>query len=517
MTDPRFAMQAAEECASAATSAHAGGGPGRPFWNPQSTEFMYVPAFQFAPQPGCAGYRYFARGSDGVTRTFDAPTASASLEPLWRDLPEGVVELTVRPFGADGALWPLCGARTFFRLSPFPADLPSAARNWRDSVLAAYDYAFGQSFLTHWLEFGTPDPDYDRYVYPSKMIPTIIEAMINYSRLRPERSVDAMRIARASADWLIGITPGDGAPLAHLPPTYYINWRENPETRTNLKATSRIDWIMMIYPAQVGAAYIRLWKATGVEKYLNEAIKIGAFYRDHAEENGSWYMIRRLSTGEPVNGHFCGPMELILPFLESLGEVTGDVVWKKLAEGAVGYVEKRMLSSYNWEGQFEDSPCSENYNNLSHYCAAALVRYRCRNCPGDEEKMAEADDLARFLEDQFVVWKTPAPWNKSHFDPSLWHTPCAMEQYDWYVPIDNSAADIAQTFLAMYKAGRGELWLEKAKALCDSITRVQRADGMIPTHWMNDDFRNGKNLWISCMFQTARIMLEMSESLEQNG
>ena len=40
---------------------------------------------------------------------------------------------------------------------------------------------------------------------------------------------------------------------------------------------------------------------------------------------------------------------------------------------------------------------------------------------------------------------------------------------------------------------------------------------MIPTHWMNDDFRNGKNLWISCMFQTARIMLEMSESLEQNG
>ena len=92
-----------------------------------------------------------------------------------------------------------------------------------------------------------------------------------------------------------------------------------------------------------------------------------------------------------------------------------------------------------------------------------------------------------------------------------------MEQYDWYVPIDNSAADIAQTFLAMYKAGRGELWLEKAKALCDSITRVQRADGMIPTHWMNDDFRNGKNLWISCMFQTARIMLEMSESLEQNG
>ena len=239
MTDPRFAMQAAEECASAATSAHAGGGPGRPFWNPQSTEFMYVPAFQFAPQPGCAGYRYFARGSDGVTRTFDAPTASASLEPLWRDLPEGVVELTVRPFGADGALWPLCGARTFFRLSPFPADLPSAARNWRDSVLAAYDYAFGQSFLTHWLEFGTPDPDYDRYVYPSKMIPTIIEAMINYSRLRPERSVDAMRIARASADWLIGITPGDGAPLAHLPPTYYINWRENPETRTNLKATSR--------------------------------------------------------------------------------------------------------------------------------------------------------------------------------------------------------------------------------------------------------------------------------------
>ena len=510
MTDKRFAEQAAAECCSAATTAHHGGGAGRPFWNPSSIQFMYVPSFQFSPVPGCAAYRYIASDSSENEYSFEAKSPSALLEPIWKDLRPGFVKLRVFAVGKEGEEIALVGARTFYKLAPFPADLPPAARSYRDTALRAFEYSFGQDFIRYWLTDGKPFPDYDRYVYPSKMISGVIRAMICYSSLCPEKAEDALTVARRAADWLIGVTPTDG-PAAGLPPTYYLNFRDHPETRTNLAAASRIDTIMMIYPAQVGIAYLELEKATGDEKYFKEALKIGGYYRDHVRESGSWDLIINRHTGETVGSHQCGPLEIIVPFLEALLERTRDKVWDTLAEGAVGYVETTMLPLYHWEGQFEDSGVSENYSNLTHYCATALIRYRCRRCPDDEKKMAEAEEIMRFVEDQFVVWKDPCPWNKSHKRTDLWLTPCGLEQYTWYMPIDNSAADIALTFYYLYKAGRGELYLEKAKGLADAVTRSQRGDGLIPTYWMDESFRNGRDMWISCMFHSARILLEMSE------
>ena len=96
------------------------------------------------------------------------------------------------------------------------------------------------------------------------------------------------------------------------------------------------------------------------------------------------------------------------------------------------------------------------------------------------------------------------------YDTSLWHTPCALEQYGWYVPIDSSASGIARGFLAMYKAGLGSLYLAKARALMDQMTRVQHEDGKIPTHWMNTEDAE-KNFWFNCMFHTCRTLEIMSE------
>ena len=133
----------------------------------------------------------------------------------------------------------------------------------------------------------------------------------------------------------------------------------------------------------------------------------------------------------------------------------------------------------------------------------------------DENKMKIAEELVRYIEDQFVVWNRPAPWNKDSADTSLWPVPCALEQYNWYVPIDASAANIINTFVAMYKAGRGELYLAKAKALADTITRVQHEDGMIPTHWHTEKALEGDNFWINCMIAAADAVETMSELVEE--
>lgn len=515
MTKEEFAKQAAAECCSEETTAHHGGPAGRTFWNPEAIQFMYAPAFQFQKLPSIYKYLYTATDEQGGVHTFECDNTHALLTPIWAEIPEGVVELTVHAVDDDGNKLHLVGARTFFKLASFPADLPPAKCKYGEAAAKAFDYAMTQNFINHWLTDGTPDPDYDLYVYPSKMISSVINAMVDYAKVCPDKAETAMKVARASADYLIGITPKEGV-MEGVPPTYQLDFRPNPETRSNASATDRIDWVMMIYPAHVGKSYLRLEKATGDAKYLDAARKIAEHYRANVQENGTWYLIRNIHNGELIGNDFCDPLERIVPFLMMFYERTGEEIWKTLADGAIRYVEKTVLASYEWGAQFEDSFCSVNYSNLTHYGADALVQYYAKYFSHDEEKMKIADDLMRFIEDQFVVWKRMSPWNKNHFDTSVYHTPCGLEQYLWYVPIDASTGDIIETFLAMYKAGRGELHLEKAKALGDSITNVQQENGLIPTHWYNpDDLVNGGGFWINCMFMSANALTELSETLEK--
>jgi len=122
----------------------------------------------------------------------------------------------------------------------------------------------------------------------------------------------------------------------------------------------------------------------------------------------------------------------------------------------------------------------------------------------------------RFAEDQFVIWKRPYPWAHASndggtpYDTSIWHTPCALEQYGWYVPIDSSASAIAMGFFSLYQAGCGELYLAKALALADQLTRVQHENGQIPTHWMNTENAE-QNFWFNCMFHSCRTLETLAE------
>lgn len=513
MTKEEFARMAEEECSSAATAAHLGGVKGRPFWNAEAFQFMYVPAFQFQAIPGAKQYRYVAKDANGTEHIFEAEKASASLEPIWKDIPEGVVTLSVFALDEEGNKTWQAGCRTFYRVAPFPADLAPAARGYREAAEMVFEYALSKKFMTHWITDGTPEPDYDHYVYPSKMISSIITAMVDYADLCPEKAETALTIARNSADYLIGITAKDGA-MAGIPPTYQIDFRPEPETRNNLHAAKRLDWVMMIYPARVGTSYLQLEKKTGDKKYFDAALRIGEFFRDHVEENGGWYLIRSITTGEVLKSEFSDPLRMIAPFLMGLYARTGDESWKILAENGIASMVKTNLKTYSWGAQFEDSSVSANYSNLSHYSATALIRHYCKYYSDDEKKMAQVDDLMRFVEDQFVIWKHPSPWNKSGFDTTLWHTPCGLEQYHWHVPIDASTADIALTFLAMYRAGRGELHLEKAKALADTLTRAQQENGLIPTHWMDEKYMKGKGMWINCLFSSANALREIADFLD---
>ena len=516
-----LARQALEECCDPKTTVRYGAQRGRPFWNVESTMFMYVPAFHFTAIRGCGRYRYTAVDETGAAHTFESDSCCALLTPIWRDLPEGVVRLTVTALNPDGGEYALAGARTFFRHAPFPGETPPAVRSYRECAAKAYRYAMAQPFVRHWLNFGTPDPAYDLNSYPSKMIGRLVPAMLSCARLCPEEAEDALRVAVSAANYLISITPRGGAPLADLPPTYYLDFCPDPKkygvlTANWRAATAHNGTVMMIYPAQAGRMYLELERATGDARYLEEALRIGRYYLDNVEPNGSWYLVRSCETGLPLSGNYVAPMDTVVPFLAGLYQRTGEERWKALCDGAVDYVIRTQLATYNWEGQFEDSPLSANYYNLTQFGPVALARYLAKYHAEDPDKLETAKELMRFVEDQFVLWKRPYPWphpapdQDEPYDTALWHTPAGLEQYGWYVPIDDSTASAALGFLSLYQAGCGKLYLAKARALADQITRMQHEDGKIPTHWMNTPAAE-RNFWFNCLFATCEALEILSE------
>ena len=511
MIKEEFSKQAFKECCNAKLTPHHSIENNIPFWNAESFQFMYVPSFQFQSISGCKKYRFKAVDENGKTHTFDAEKPSALLTEIWSDLPEGVVELTVKTVNEDNSEGYLVGARTFFKLSPFCADLPEAKCSYKECAARAYDYIFNLDFIRHWLKNDVPDSNYILNVYPSKTHSSIINAMLKFAGVFPEKKEDALKIATKITDYLLKITPNDGA-LKGVPPTYELECCKNADL--GAVVNSRVNTIMMLYPSYVGKSYLLLEEKTKDSKYLEAAKEIGEFYFNTVQPNGSWYLIIDDKTGKPLSANYCDPLTNIVPFLMTLYERTGEQKWKTLSENAISFVETNALFTFNWEGQFEDSGLSSNFSNLTHYCPSSLVMLYAKYYPNDENKMKTAETLTRYIEDQFVVWNRPAPWNKDSEDTSFWPTPCALEQYNWYVPIDASAANVINTFTAMYKAGRGTLYLEKAKALTDTITRVQHKNGMIPTHWMDARTLNGHNFWINCMIATANAVETMSELVE---
>ena len=515
MTNEELNKLAQSECCSALTTAHHGGENGKPFWNVQAFQFMYVPSFQFQPISGCKKYRFSAKDENGKIHSFDAEKTSALLTDIWKDIPEGIVELTVRTVNEDNSEGLLVGARTFFKLAPFNTDLPKASYSYKECASRAYDYIMNLDFIRYWLLNGEPDPAYLLNAYPSKTHSSIICAMLKAATVFPEKADDALKIARSCADYLLKITPGADSPLKGVPPTYKLEVCAKSNHDYGEVVRSRSNTVMMLYPSYVGKAYLLLEEKTKERKYLDAAVAIGEFYLKTVRQNGTWDLIIDAETGETVSRNPCDPLANVVPFLMMLHERTGEEKWKTLADNAIKFAEENTLLTYNWEGQFEDSGLSVNYSNLTHFGAAALVRHYARYYSDDESKMKTAEDILRYIEDQFVVWNRPAPWNLYCEDTSVWPTPSALEQYNWYVPIDASSANIINTFVAMYKAGRGELYLAKAKALADTITRVQHEDGFIPTHWMDKKTLDGHNFWINCMIATADTVEALSELVEK--
>ena len=469
------------------------GVPGvRPFWNGHAKAFIHPPAFEFKEVEGAKAYHFVLTANDGragaprppSARSASAPYHSWTASKPWLPIPADVWD-SLKPgyytLKVEGA-----GERTFYRAAVFQGPYPKGACDYREAARKVYAAVYNLPQVQGWKTSDDPPKGYDLYCYPAKIMGSMIRALVRYN------TADALAIARKMADWLIAHSQPADAPLAYFPPTYWGDRRD--------VAVKNAGQNMLLYPAHAALAYLdladvlhRAGHGADSRKYRDAALAIARTYARLQGTDGTWPLKVREKDASPVRANRLVPGRYILRLFDRAEQAAGTAAPHAFAQArdrAFAYVLDGPMKTWNWDGQFEDMDPMPPYKNLQKGVAAdTALRLFVQG------RIAEGCELVDWCEDQFVVWSDPI----HNMDWKHWKTPTALEQYDYYTPIDASMGDMIGAFAAAYKATGNALYLEKAKALADNITRHQRADGTIPTYF---DSRKGSD-WVNCMVYVA--------------
>lgn len=379
----------------------------------------------------------------------------------------------------------------------------------------AYRYMTSLPAMRTLVETGVPEQSYQHNAYVSKTHAAHILQMLEYARVFPEKREEALRFARASADYLLTqLEPAD-APLAYWPPTYgrqpldpsVGKGGEKREAMVGNEPEGAVKYrgeVMLLYPADVGSAFVSYYAETKDARFLTAAIGIAETYLKTRRADGSWPLKMKLTTGEPIGENTLVPTRP-LAFFNALYRQTEDVKWRAASDVCFTWLEEHPLTDWNWDGQFEDvKPCKPYANPTKHNAVETMFEILLRY-PNDPERLAQCRKILKFCEDRFVCWEKPK-------DHPLWDAPSVLEQYSCFVPIDASAAKMIRAYLALWRVTKDPEFLAKARTLGDTLTRVQEESGRIPTFWTHDWLGGPTYDWLNCMGAGAMALCELDEA-----
>lgn len=167
-----------------------------PFWNKYAIRFINVPSFDFKSVEGADSYRFTATSeSDSMDYVFTAEQPWSLLLPIWKELPVGMVNLTVEGIDGNDKVLGISGTRQFYRAAVFDGIYHSPVRDYKESAFMGLQWLFRQDHYQRWLTESSPDTGYYLYCYPSKIIGAVVNSMLMYAGLNPADSLTAMKIA----------------------------------------------------------------------------------------------------------------------------------------------------------------------------------------------------------------------------------------------------------------------------------------------------------------------------------
>ena len=475
------------------------------YWNVNATWFMYPPEFAFPAAPKADGYVVRIIDSNNKVWWSSQTNSVVSLERLWMELPDGRTDVWCDAYRKHYHWTVARNFRSFWKMSPYrPGTYPKAPRSYAEAAEKCCLYLLKTPWLAKYAETGKPDPDYKLNCYPTKMDASVIGLMSSFARVSPAHREPALKLARAAADHLISISQPKDAPLAYFPPTY---------VGENYTSKDYVGMNMLDYPASAAGAYLKLSEVTGEGKYLEAAKNIAETYLRLQGEDGTWYLKMYEKDGRPVSENRLHPLG-VASMMSELFKRTGDERYRRSSDRALRFYEEGPLRDWNWEGQFEDVEPTGKYENLTKHPACSLAQVLVADGAKDGKRVAQARELLRFAEDQFVVWQRPKGDDAGSMLALFGHgwdvEPAVVEQYYYREAVDASAAKLINTYLALYKATGNPLDLAKARTLGDAIVRIQKPDGRIQTIWSTETGKDLQSDWVNCMALSIGALVNLA-------
>ncbi|NPA36418.1 MAG: hypothetical protein GXO47_06180 [Chlorobi bacterium] len=505
------------------------GKPGEvPFWNIHAKRFINVPSFDFKEIPGSVKYRFTAISDYNVREyTFEADKPWATLSGIWKEVPVGIVYLRVEGLDKEGAVTGLSGSRLFYKAASFNGPYKSSVTDYRAAALLNLRSLLKMDHFRRWETDTIPSSEYILYSYPSKIVGSVVDAMCllyNNTSSQLEKKL-ALKIAENAATYLINISQPSGTPLEYFPPTYLA-----VSDKMEL-AKRRENQVMVFYTSNVAMNYLDLYEITSDKKYLELAIKIAGTYKKLQLRSGTWPMMVKLDTGEPIGDNLTVPTD-ILNFFDRLIEEYAQRQFEDVYEKAFNWIMNNPMKTFNWEAQFEDMGFSKNYKNLEKGKPLDFATILLKRSTEHSEYIKMAEELLRYAEDQFLVWEKPLPREMFRTEEKPipgnvyltdnWFTPCALEQYGFYTPIDASMDDFIRAFTIAYQITGNKLYLVKAISLANNLTVAQSlSGGLFPTTMIKfpvkyenmsavgDDNINEWTGWMNCATYSSKTLLQL--------
>lgn len=433
-----------------------------------------APAPTFAAASPIVATKYRFTVWQAKELTYEADTPWASLSPVWEKVPVGAVVLKVEGIEREGGRSlglatirssPSSAPKTFHRFhrkAVFHGPYHEAADNYRSSARRWLTWLAGNDFK----KWADDRPPKRLSGYTSKFVGAAVFGMAALAALEaaPREKEAHLRTAASAARALMAASFPASWGLAYFPPTY-------------ANETGRV---MMKYPAQVGLAYLDLYEAAGDRDMLAAARRIADTYRKTQQSNGTWPLLMDAKSGArlPESSTELVPDGVLL-FLDRLIERHGLDEFRPIAEAAWRWIEQEILTSFRFEGQFEDvSRRGGRSWNLSPLPACSIAERLLRRHRDSASHVELAEAIIRFAEDQFVIWEQPVPgdvdWQRF---PRLPFTPTVLEQYAYMVPVTGSVAKLMGAFQAAYLVTGKEIYLAKAAALANAMTVLQARNG----------------------------------------
>ena len=452
-------------------------------WNRFSIRFIEPPLFELLAWPTARKYVGIIRQS-GRTFRIESDRPQLDLSEIWSDLTNGFFDLTIELHGADGLIASSPSSRRFkaWDWQGFDGkslDWAAAADRNIAFLIDAADNGvapYREPGVPVWIwssagpepEKGHPQGRAD--AYPAAHQPVFMRAFIAHAQSNRAQKPQAIKLATFVGEWLLAHRHPNTGKLPLFPfSTIEMGRYEggNEGAAVNITRACR-----------TGEGMVELYRFTGRTEFLDYAEHIADTVVRFQRPDGSLPYRVDPHSGAVVEDYTCDVINFPV-LVDAIEPFRRDVRRAAAARRAVEWMLAYPATTHHWQGAFEDVREKLPFENLGNMGTILLIAYLCRHADEHPNYLPIARRLNRWVEDQFVVF---------HPDPTI-HVNCpvpqTIEQYVCHYVMEGHTANWIRALLALHRATRETVYLEKAQAAGNAIVSSQFANGEFST-WGHD-------------------------------